>query len=170
MEVALYISGSIALLALAGLFVYLTRFIAHSRRLIDDAGKGIGALVGEIGALRADLTGTLKNLEDISQKVEGTIDRVNGSIERVNGQLYQVEGIIASVKEMTVDATQVVHAAKGVVISVIELEQNIQRTVEQPVMESLNFLSAIAKGIRAFRLKLAGPVPEDRYIASGISE
>lgn len=170
MEIALYISASIALLALAGLFLYLVRFIGKSRTLIEESIKTAQDLVGEIQKMRVGMMGTVQNLEGITQKVEDTIDRVNGSVERVNGQLYQVEGIVASVKNMTGDASDVVSAAKGVVISVLDLEQNIQRSVERPILESMTFFSALAKGIRAFRLKVAGPVPEDRYIPSGVPE
>jgi len=170
MELALYISASIALLALAGLFLFLIRFIGRSRDLIEQSIKAVQDLVGEIQKMRSGLMGTVQNLEDITQKVEDTIDRVNGSVDRVNGQLYQVEGIVASVKNMTGDASEVVSAAKGVVISVIDLEQNIQKNVERPILESMTFFSALAKGIRAFRLKIAGPVPEDQYIPSGVPE
>lgn len=163
METLLYIAASVALLALAGLFIYLILLLKGSKGLLDNVTKAVQGLVGEITALRTSLTGTIKNIEGISGKAEGTLDRLNTSVDRVNSQLDQVEGIVGSVRKMTEDAsrvaddaTDVIHAAKGVVISLIDLEQNIQYKVQRPVVEILSVFSALGKGIHTFRRKLSG--------------
>lgn len=163
METLLYISASIALLALAGLFIYLIRFISGTKSLLDTVTTSVNGIVGEIGAIRNSLQGTIKNIEGITGKVEGTVDRLNDSVERVNAQLDQVEGIVESVKVMTedvsrltTDATDVVHGAKNVVVGVIGMVDNVQSSVQKPVNEVMTIVSAIGKGIRKFRMKLGG--------------
>lgn len=163
METLLYISASIALLALAGLFIYLIRFIGGVKGLLGTVTTAVDGVVGEIGAIRTNLQGTIKNIEGITGKVEGTVDRLNDSMERVNSQLDQVEGIVESVKVMTedvsrltTDATDVVHEAKNVVVGVIGLVDNVQSSVQRPVNEVMTIFSAIGKGIRKFRMKLGG--------------
>lgn len=163
METLLYISASIALLALAGLFVYLIRFISGTKGLLDTVTNAMQGLIGEIGAIRTSLQGTITNIEGITGKVEGTVDRLNDSMERVNSQLDQVEGIVESVKVMTedvsrltTDATDVVHGAKNVVVGVISMVDNVQSSVQKPVNEVMTIFSALGKGIRKFRMKLGG--------------
>lgn len=163
METLLYISASIALLALAGLFVYLIKFFSSTKGLLNTVTNTVQGLIGEIGAIRNSLQGTIKNVEGITGKVEGTVDRLNDSMERVNSQLDQVEGIVESVKVMTedvsrltTDATDVVHGAKNVVVGVIGMVDNVQSSVQKPVNELMTIFSALGNGIRKFRMKLGG--------------
>jgi len=163
METLLYISASVALLALAGLFIYLIRFISGANGLLATVTKSVNDLIGEIGTIRGSLQGTINNIEGITGKVEGTVDRLNDSMERVNAQLGQVEGIVGSVREMTeevsrltTDATDVVHGAKNVVVSVIGFVDNVQSSVQKPVNEVMTIFSALGTGIRKFRRKLGG--------------
>lgn len=164
MSILVYVSASIALLALAGLFIYLITFLNSSRGLIDNITKTVQGITEEMQALRLSLSGTIVNLEAITGKVDGTVDRLNTSMDRVNSQLTVVEGIVGSVRQMTNDvsriaddATEVVHAARNVVISIVDLEQDIQQKVQAPVVEAMNLFSALGRGMRAFREKLAGP-------------
>jgi uncharacterized protein YoxC len=170
MEIVLYIAASIALLALAGLFVYLIVFLNSTKDLIGNLTKTVNSIIEEVKTIRMSLQGTIQNVQEITEKAKGTVDQVNQSLARVNGQLDQVEGImgqvegiVGSVKQMTDDMSQVVndgtdviHAARNVVISVIDLEQDIQLKVQQPIVESMTIFSALGKGIRAFKHKLAG--------------
>lgn len=155
MEIVLYISASIALLALAALFIFLIGVVRTAGVLVENASKTVNSLVEEIRMVRIGLQGTLQNMEGITGQIAGTI-------ERVNGQLTQVEGIVSSVKVMTqdvsrilTDGTDVIHAARGVVMSVIDFEQDLQLKVQQPITETMTIFSALGKGIRAFRYKLA---------------
>lgn len=166
MSTILYISASIALLALAGLFIYLIMLLRGSKDLVDNVTKTVGGITNEISQIRLSLAGTIQNVEAITGKVDGTVDRLNTSMDRVNAQLGEVEGIVGSVRQMTADvtriaddATDVVHAAKNVVISIVDLEQDIQRKVQAPVVEALGLLNAVGRGIRVFREKLAGTAP-----------
>jgi|GEM_PF-1465296 len=163
METVLYISASVALLALAGLFIYLIRFIGSTRGLLGSVTTALQGIIDEIGALRSNLQGTIRNVEGITGKVEGTVDRLNDSMTRVNMQLDQVEGIVESVRvvaqdvsRVATDATDVVHEAKSVVVGVIGLADNVQNSVQKPVNELMTIFSALGIGIRRFRMKLAG--------------
>lgn len=162
-EILLYISASIALLALAGLFFYLINFIRGANGLLDTTTKAIQGLVDEIKALRGNIQGTIQNLEGVTGQVVGTVSRLNQSVDRVNMQLDEVQGIVGSVKQMTTDAsritddaTEVIHNAKNVVVSILDLEQTIQTKVTSPVVELMTVFSAVGKGIQVFRHKLGG--------------
>jgi len=169
-QIILYVSASIALLALAALFIYLINFIRSGRGLIDNVTTAVRGLVDEIKALRSNLQGTIQNLEGVSGQVVGTVSRLNQSVDRVNQQLEEVGGIVGSVKQITSDAsritddaTDVIHGARNVVVSLLNLEQSIQTKVTEPVDEVLTVFSALGKGIRVFRRKLAGaPNPNGR--------
>jgi uncharacterized protein YoxC len=181
MATFLYVAASIALLALAGLFIYLITLLNSSKTLIDNVIKVVQGITDEISAIRTSLQGTIQNLEGITGKVDGTVDRLNTTMDRVNGQLNEVEGIVGSVRQMTVDAsritddaTDVVHAARNVVISIVDLEQDIQRKVQGPVQEVLGIFGALSKGIRAFREKITGTgavgyVDESNHRSNGVT-
>jgi uncharacterized protein YoxC len=141
-SILIYITASLALLALTALFIYLINIVRSSRTLIDNGTKAVNGLVSEIGALRGNLQGTIQNLEGVSGQVIGTVARLNQSVDRVNVQLD--------------DATEVVHGARKVVVSLLDLEQTIQTKVQEPLVEMLSVFSAFGKGIRAFRRKLGG--------------
>ncbi|MDB5034001.1 MAG: hypothetical protein JWQ98_1242 [Chlorobi bacterium] len=172
MEILLYIAGAIALLALAGLFVFLIFFLNGTKGLLNGVTVALKDLVGEITALRGSL--------------QGTIGKLNDSVGRINAQLDQVEGIIGSVREMTndvarltSDATDVVHDAKNIVVSVIGFVDNVQAQVQKPITEVATIFSALGAGIRKFRRKLGGHEPQtahtleqsvsgERHVTSGI--
>ena len=163
METVLYICASVALLALAGLFVFLIIFIKGTGGLLDSVAKSLSDLIKEIGAIRGSLTGTIKNVEGIVGKLEGTVDQLNNSVGRVNAQLDQVEGIVSSVRvvsedvsRLATDATDVVHGAKNIVVSVLGFVDNVQRSVQKPINEVAMILSALGTGIRKFRQRLGG--------------
>ena len=174
-QVVLYIAASIALLALAWLFFSLVKTVNGLQAVVQDVPKIINGVLDEVKGLRGSLQGTIENLEGITGRVPQTLDRVNESVERVNSQLVQVEGIVGSMNQLTAgivddvnrisdDATDVVHAAKGVVISLIELQQDIQRKVQAPIVETMSIFSALGRGIHVFRKKLAGEAVNGRVV------
>ena len=123
----LYITGGIALLALAGFFIYLILFIKESKGLIGSA------------------TNTLNNL---STQVETQLQNVDSIVKNV-GKLTDDLTVVVD------DATHVIHEGKTIVVSLMELEQTLQRSVQEPIIETVSILSALGKGIKAFRLRLA---------------
>lgn len=159
-QVVLYIAASLALLALGWLFVTLATTVKGLRSVIDNTNKIAESLVGEVQGIRKSLQGTIENVEVITARVPQTIDNVNGQLAQVDGILGNVreltEGLSTDVARLTNDATDLVHAAKGVVISLIDLEQDIQLKVQRPVVELMSVFSAVGKGIHAFRMKVSG--------------
>jgi len=163
MELLLYISGSIALLALSALFIYATVALRGSKSFFDRVGGSVDKLVDEVSAIRGDLEGTVRNLQGIPLKVEGTIDQINGTVARVNGQLLQVEGIVSDVRRVTTDVvtviddtTAIVHDAKHVLSSAIHLVDDVQLRVQKPIREASILFSALGEFMRAFRQRIGG--------------
>ena len=131
----LYIAGAIALLALAGLFIYLIFFIRETKGLV------------------ANVSNTLMNL---ANQVEAQLQNVDDIVKNV-GKLTD------DLTEVVDDATSIIHEGRNVVVSLLELEQTLQRSVQEPIIETVSILSALGKGIRAFRLRLSDRIqaPEE---------
>lgn len=161
MEILLYISGSIALLALAVLFIVASVSLRGSKGLFNRVGDSVDKLVSEVSGIRGDLQGTIRNLQGIPLKIEETIEQINGTVARVNGQLTEVEGIVGNVRRVTGDiatviddTTAIVHDAKQVVSSAIHLVNDVQTSAQKPIREATVLLSALGEFMRAFRQKL----------------
>lgn len=159
-QVVLHIAASIALIALAWLFVSLVRTVKTAQSVLENTNTIAQSLVGEVQGIRASLQGTLQNVEVITARIPATLDNVNAQLHQVDGILGSVrhltDGVAVDVARMTTDATDIIHAAKGVVISLIDLEQDIQVKVQRPIVELMSVFSALGKGIHAFRMKVAG--------------
>jgi uncharacterized protein YoxC len=171
-QVVLYIAASLALLALAWLFVSLRSAVSGVREVLDNTNKVAQSLVGEVQGIRASLQGTIENVETITARIPATLDQVNGQLEQVDGILGNVreltDNLGTDVARLTNDATDLVHAASGVVISLIDLEQDIQTKVQRPVVELMSVFSALGKGMHAFRMKVTGNGDAHARIRNGI--
>jgi uncharacterized protein YoxC len=164
MDVVLYISASIALLALAFLFIYITVVLKGTTGLLGRVAGAIDTLVKEVSAVRGGLQATIENLQGIPLKVEATISNANTTIDRVNGQLSEIEEVFANVKKisgeavrLTTDVVDMVHDTKKIVVRAIHFVDDLQQSLESPVRESAVFVSALGNGIRAFRNNLGLP-------------
>lgn len=170
-QVVLYIAASLALLALAWLFFTLAKTVKGLGSVIENTNKIAEGLVGEVQGIRKSLQGTIENVEVITARVPQTLDHVNGQLAQVDGILGSVreltEDLSGDVARLTTDATDLVHAAKGVVISLIDLEQDIQLKVQRPVVELMSVFSAVGKGIHAFRMKVSGNGNGDTHSLNG---
>jgi len=156
METVLYICASIALLALAGLFIFLITFVNGTKGLLNSVGQALQTLVTEIGAVRGNLETTIKNLGGIVGKMEVTVDRVNGQLDQVEGIVESVKIVSQDVARLATDATDVVHGAKNVVVNMIGFVDNMQQQVQKPINEAMTILNAVSVGINRFRTKLGG--------------
>jgi uncharacterized protein YoxC len=157
-QVVLYIAASLALLALGWLFVSLRGAVAGIRPMLNELTNVAHGVVEQVDGLRRSLEGTIQNVELITGRLPATMDQVNA-------QLAQVEGIVGSVRQLTdglatdvtrlaSDATDLAHAAKGVIVSLIDLEQKLQVKVERPLLEFMTVFTALGSGIHAFRSRL----------------
>lgn len=128
MDILLSVAGAVALLALAGLFIYLIFFINEARGL---------------------LSGATKTLNDLSAQV-------NQQLQNVDTVVKNVGKLTDNLTEVVDDATDIIHEGRKVVMSVLELEQTLQKSIQAPIVEAVSVLGALGKGIRTFRHKLAG--------------
>ncbi|MCE2502909.1 MAG: DUF948 domain-containing protein [Chlorobi bacterium] len=142
MEIAdlLYIAGAIALLALGGLSIYLITFFRETKGLIANAST---------------------TLNDLS-------DQLNTQLQSVDSIVKNVNKLTDDLTEVVDDVTDVIHEGRNVVVSLLEFEQRLQRTVQEPIIEVVSVFSALGKGIKAFRLKLAHKV-EQSMTKNGLS-
>lgn len=88
------------------------------------------------------------NIKDIKPKVELTIDKINSLSDNVNS-------LVTKINQNAEVITTVVDKVKGAAEEVIEFQQNIQKKIEPPVMDTLNTITAVSIGIKTFfdRLK-----------------
>lgn len=134
MSELLYIAGAIALLALAGLFIYLIFFLRQTKELVAGA-------TATLNDLSAQASQQLQNVDEIVRNVSKLTDNLT---------------------EVVDDATDIVHEGRNVVISLLELEQTIQKSVQAPIVEIASIFGALGKGIAAFRRRLSGEDKEER--------
>ena len=171
-QVVLYIAASLALLALAWLFMTLVKTVKGLQPVLENTNKITTGLLAEVQGVRASLQGTLENVEVITARIPATLDHVNNQLTQVDGILGSVrelsENVGSDVARLTNDATDLVHAASGVVISLIDLEQDIQTKVQRPVVELMSVFSALGKGMHAFRMKMTGNL-EAHPLSNGVS-
>ena len=142
MEIAdlLYIAGAIALLALAGIFVYLIVVLKEAKGLIANASETLNDLSTQLNTQLQNVDGIVKNVTKLTDDLTVVVD----------------------------DATDIIHEGRNVVVSLLELEQTLQRNIQEPIVEVVSILSALGKGIKAFRLKLADKV-ERQISTNGVA-
>lgn len=132
METVLYIAAAIALLALAALFLYLITFFRETKALV------------------ANTNTTLNELSS----------RLNDQLRNVDGIMKNVTALTNDVSKVVDDTTGIIHEGQRIIISIMELEQTLQKSIQSPIVETVSILGALGKGIRAVRLKLAGSIDD----------
>ncbi len=84
-----------------------------------------------------------RDLSDIKPKVSDTIDKINSLTGNVNK-------IAINVNDKVDVLGTVVDQVKDTAESVIAFEKKIQTTIEPPVMETLNTITAVSVGVKTF--------------------
>ena len=130
MDIVLYIAASIALLAVAALFIYLITFFRETKALVAN---------------------TNTTLNELSA-------RVNDQLRNVDGIMKNVNALTDDISTVVDDTTTIIHEGQKIIVSIMELEQTLQKSIQEPIVETVSILSALGKGIRAVRLKLAGSI------------
>ena len=130
MNLTLLILGCVALLAFIALLIYLIGFIRETKLMIADAKAAINTLTGEVNQRLNAVDSILANANAMSTDLATAVD----------------------------DATDVVREGRNVIVSILDLEQTLQRSIMDPVVETVTVLSALGKGMRAFRLKMADKI------------
>ena len=130
MEAFLYIAAGIALLALAALFLYLITFFRETKALVANTNTTLNEISGRVNDQLRNLDGVVKNVTDLTDDIASVVD----------------------------DTTVIVHEGQKIIVSIMELEQTIQKSVQEPIVEAVSVFSALGKGMRAVRLKIANSI------------
>jgi len=94
--------------------------------------------------LRSILTGFGKNMGEISDRaipvlenLEFVTARLKSITESIDDQVTLVGDSLGSIREVT--------------DNIVALERKVQERIEGPILESIAFIAAILKGVKAFR-------------------
>lgn len=106
MDTVLYIAATIALLALAALFAYLITFFRETKALVAN---------------------TNTTLNELSA-------RVNDQLRNVDGIMKNVNALTDDISTVVDDTTAIIHEGQKIVISIMELEQTLQKSIQEPIV------------------------------------
>ena len=122
METLFLIAASIALLAIAAAGIYSILLMRDTKHVLNQ----IESSVREISEVSAPL---LENSGVITGKIRAIVENVDGEVTSVKGAL---DSLVGAVNEL------------------VELERKVKSRIEDPVMETADYVAAIAKGIKTF--------------------
>jgi uncharacterized protein YoxC len=138
MELILYITGGVALLALAWLFVSVSNAVSAIKPYLDEVRGDLAQMVMAVNEVKAEVLPILSNVNEITSSVSG----ITGNVEK---QLLHVHETID-------DALDVV---RGTIDDIERLKDQVVATVEGPVTlvrdATGGALGAVLAGIRIFR-------------------
>lgn len=143
MDAILPIAGAIALLALAALILYFITVLREAKVVLANVGT-------TVNDLSTNLNEQIRNVDQVVKNVGALTDNVVSVVD---------------------DATGVIHEAQRIIVSIMELEQHIQKSIQVPIVETVGILAALGKGIRNVRVKLAEAIGGDTGLAvAGLDE
>lgn len=122
----LIIAEILALLSVTALCVYLVIVLVRLRQLIGQVEKD----VREISARALPI---LDNTEYVTS-------RLKSIAESIDDQVLTVRESIESVRQIA--------------DNIVELERRIQDRIEGPILDGLSFVTALIKGVRAFKRRI----------------
>lgn len=115
-------AASVALLAIAAAGIY-------SILLMKDLQKVLNELENSVRQVSEKALPVLDNAEVITQKVRSIAENLDGEFTSLK---YAVNSVVNAVND------------------VVELEKKVKQRIENPVLDVANYISAVAKGIKAF--------------------
>ncbi|HMS34159.1 MAG TPA: hypothetical protein PKC91_08730 [Ignavibacteria bacterium] len=89
-------------------------------------------------------------IDDFSKDFSDIKPKVVESFEKINSLSDNVNGVVSKVNENVDVLGTVVEKVKDTAESVLEFEKKIQNTIEPPVMETLNTITALSAGVKTF--------------------
>lgn len=125
LQITQIITNIILILLFIGLVILVFGFIKQAKKIT------------------AKIEGLSGDLADIKPKAAETIDKINSLSDNVNG-------VVTKVNENVHVLSTVVDKFKDTAESIIEFEKKIQSTIEPPVMETLNTVTAVSAGVKTF--------------------
>ncbi len=130
MEAVLYITGGVALLALAAFILYMITFVKETKIVVANVGTTLKEISAQVDKQLNHLDGVAKNVTNLTDDISAVVD----------------------------DTTVIIHEGQRIIISILELEQTLQKAIEEPVVEAATIFSALGKGMRAVRMKIANSI------------
>lgn len=103
----------------------------------------IFGLIKHAKKLTEKIEGFSKDFSDIKPKVYETVDKINLLSDNVNS-------VVTKVNDNVEILGTVVDKVKDTADSIMEFEKKIQNSIEPPVMETINTVSAVSAGIKTF--------------------
>jgi len=83
------------------------------------------------------------DLKDLKPKVEVTIDKINSLSDNTNSLVTGINNNVHLVQS-------VVEKVKITVDSIVDFEQEVQKKIQPPVMETVNTIAAVSVGVKTF--------------------
>jgi uncharacterized protein YoxC len=123
MELILYITGGIALLALAWLFILMARTIGQVQPILTEFIGDLSTIVTTVDDLKTQVTPILENMAGISSNVKGITSNVNHITTGLQNQMIGVHETID-------DALDIV---RGTLDDIARLKDDVVATVAVPV-------------------------------------
>lgn len=109
----------------------------------------IGLVILVFGFIKQAKKITAK-VEDLSKDFSVIKPKVVESIEKINNLSDNVNGVVTKVNENVDVLSTVVDKVKDTAESILEFEKKIQNTIEPPVMDTLNTVTALSVGVKTF--------------------
>ncbi len=126
METLLIIVKIVAFLSVAILAMFLINYI--------------NKIVQSLQSIQKDVNIITQRAVPIFENLEVTTKRINNLTENIENQ---IDGVIYSINSI-----------KKIADDFVEFEQKIQRRIEEPVLDTVGFVSAIIKGFKTFFTRL----------------
>ncbi|MCB0729123.1 MAG: hypothetical protein KDD00_16770 [Ignavibacteriae bacterium] len=109
------------------------------------------------GGILLVLINLIKNLKKLNKKVESfskdfsdVKPKLVDTIEKVNYLADNLSVVVRNVNDNIEVLGTVVDKVKDTADNIIEFEQKIQNTIEPPVMDTLNTITAVSVGVKTF--------------------
>ena len=159
MEIILYITGGVALLALAWLFLAAARAISGIKDLVSEARTDVHTVVvaaEEVKEKILPILGNVTNITDNVTTITGNVSTITGNVSTITDG---VRGQMVGVQKTIDDALDVV---RGTLDNIERLKNEVVATVEGPVMlvrdtsgglvsTAFKAISAIAKLVKSVK-------------------
>ncbi|MGA9116349.1 MAG: hypothetical protein WB626_06205 [Bacteroidota bacterium] len=122
MPIVLTVALIIALLSLSAVCIYLLLLLTRVREILGTAEK-------DMRELMARAVPVLENMEFVTA-------RLKSISESIDDQVMMIRDSVGSVRE--------------VADNIVALERKVQQSMEGPILETVAFVAAVLKGVRAF--------------------
>lgn len=148
----MYISGTIALLALAWLLLRAARTLGevsivlqHTDVLLDDIRKNADQMANELTTIRTHVVPVIDSVGDITRRasevVEGITPRIESLYDTIDDALDVAHGVLEDVERIKSDVVETIESPLKVV-------KNTSNGLASTVVKSFNFVREIVQELK----------------------